>query len=81
MYSSAMQSVLPVHLDTAASSCANAWTMQPVTMWQEHATVAPDIKASVVIKVTELLEKLLCFSDQNFLCTYSLGHSLSLFSM
>lgn len=46
-----MQSVLLVHLATAASSCVSAWTMLPVTMWLEPATAAPDIKASDVIKV------------------------------
>lgn len=47
----AMQSVLLVHLDMAASSCVSAWTMLPVTMWLERATAAPDIKASAAIKV------------------------------
>jgi len=51
MHLSPMQSVLLVHLDTVANSCVSAWTMLPVTMWLEHVTAAPDIKASVVIKV------------------------------
>lgn len=51
MHLSPMQSVLLVLLDMVASSCVSAWTMQPVTMWLEHATAALDIKASVVIKV------------------------------
>lgn len=51
MHLSPMQSVPPVRLDMVASSCVSAWTMLPVTMWLEHATAAPDIKASVVIKV------------------------------
>lgn len=67
MYYSAMQSVLLVHLDMAANCCASAWTMLPVTMWLEHATVALDIKASAVIKVDELLEMLHCVNDKHLL--------------
>lgn len=48
---SVMQSVPLVHLDMVASSYASAWTMLPVTMWLEHATVALAIKASAAIKV------------------------------
>ncbi len=51
MHLSPMQSVLLVHLDMVANNCVSAWTMLPVTMWLERATAAPDIKASVVIKV------------------------------
>lgn len=64
MYSPGMQSVLLVHLDMAASCYVSAWTMQRATMWLEHATVAPDIKASAAIKVTELLEKLHWIIDE-----------------
>lgn len=51
MHLSPMQSVLPVHLGMAASSCVSAWTMLPVTMWLGRATAAQDTKASAVIKV------------------------------